>query len=221
MPLENTVDSLDSIDEKYQAFYSEKEGKFELDENLRVSDPSEELLNAKNREKEARKAAEAKAMELEEQIEADKLKFAEAQGNKDEIERLKQEALDRQKAAHDAELSESKKLIHDLTIGRTLDKIASEVYINPDVINLSSIEERIKLSEDGKSTYITNKLGETITMDVLIEELRADESMAFAIKAKSGSGGGGGPKGGGDGSSKPYSEMTMEEKKAYIAAKNQ
>ena len=148
MALENTVENLDGIDEKFATFYTEKDGKYELDDNLRAADPSDALLNAKNHERDARIAAENRIKELEKNEDDYNLKLAEAKNDKDEVERLKQKALDKQKLAHDTELQEAKALNHELTIGIARNSIAAQVYINQDAWKLTDLESRIKLSDD-------------------------------------------------------------------------
>ena len=220
MGLENTLETLDGLSDRRKALYTEKDGKFELDEDYQTEDINP-LKNALQRQKEANATAKEKEAELQAIIDDNALKLAEAAGDKKEVERLKQVALDKQKGAHDAELAESKKTIHDLTIGMKLSAIAAEIYIHPAGVNLTELESRIKLGEDGKTVSLVNKLGEKVTEKEIIDEFKADESMAYAIKAGAGAGGGadGGDAGGKTFAGKKLSEMTMQEKIAFHKSK--
>lgn len=219
MALENTLETLEGLSDRTAALYSENNGKFELDEKFRGPDTAA-LLSAKNHEKEAKQKALDELIALRRQQEEQAIELATAKGDTKEADKLRQEALDRQKAAHDAELAKDKQKIHELTIGLSRDSVAAEVYLNPQGVNLSSLESRIKLQDDGLTTYFVNALGETITRETLIDELRADEKMAFAIRAGNASGGGGG---GGDPTdttaSSKLSEKTMDEKVAFYKSK--
>ena len=46
MALKNTIDKLEDVDEKYRTFYTEKDGKFHLDQALREDDKLDEFRNS-------------------------------------------------------------------------------------------------------------------------------------------------------------------------------
>ncbi len=188
MSLENTLDKIE--DEALKPLYDEKDGKFELKEAYRSTDPSTELTNALDRTKIERNELKDKVKAFDDYKDEQAIKLAEATGNKEEIERLTQIKLDKQKSVHEQELKDAQALNHELTIGMTRDGIASEVYLKGDAWKMTDMESRIKLSEDGKTTFLVNKLGETVTREVFIAELRSDESMSFAIRGSQASGGG-------------------------------
>jgi len=219
--LKNTIDNLDDVEEKYQGFYSEKDGAYQLDDVLKGEDVTA-LKNAHERQKADRIAAEEKAKKLQEQIEATAIALAKANGNNEEAERLTQIKLDKQKAIHEQELRDAKKLNHELTIGMTRDSIAAEVYLKANAWKMTDMESRIKLSDDGRSTYLVNSIGETVTRDEFIADLRSDESMAFAIRAGNASGGGSSgqkaPHGSFD-ADKKFGDLTPSEQVVYLAAK--
>ena len=189
MGLENTLETLDGMSDRRKALYTEKDGKFELDEDYRTEDINP-LKNALQRQKDANTAAKEKEAELQAIIDDNAMKLAEAAGDKKEVERLKQAALDKQKSAHDAELSESKQLIHDLTIGSARDSIAREIYIDSETLKTPLLDSSVKLEDDGRSVFYVNSLGEKITRAELVILLNADERMTGHLKAGKGSGGG-------------------------------
>jgi len=190
--LKHTLDTLENIDEKYHIFYTEKDGKFELDENLRGEDTTA-LKNAKEHEKAERVKLQKKLDKAKADAEAWEIKKAELEGRTEDAERLKQEALDRQKSeyekAHNDEVSGLKSRIEKLTIGKLESEVAANVYVKPEVMDLKFIRDRIKLN-DKDEAYVVDKNGATMDVADFISELKEDESMAMFMKAGSGQGGG-------------------------------
>jgi len=126
--------------------------------------------------------------EMQSKYEALELKYAKRNGDKKEIDRLNQEQLDKQALSHNDALAKAQNTIHELTIGSTRDSIANEIFLNANAWRMTDMESRIKVGDDNK-TYLTNKLGETVTREAFIEEMKADTSLAFALKGSSGNGG--------------------------------
>lgn len=192
MPLLVTVTKLEDVNEKYRSLYTEKDGVFTLDKDVQSEDITP-LKNAKEHEKQERLKAQVKLDELAEEKLKWEIREAELKGETEKAERLKQEALDKQKAdyesAHKEENSSLKDRIYNLTVGKLQSEIAAEVYLRPGAMNLEAIKNRIKLN-DKDEAYIVDSNDATMSKSEYIKELRADKDMAPFIKAGDGSGGG-------------------------------
>lgn len=192
MALSNTIAKIEDVAEAYRVHYSDVDGILTLDKNLQTEN-IDNLLSAKQHEKEAKDKALKEAKKLQAEKDAWNIEKAELQGDKEKADKLRQDAIDRVKSETDKDYKEKiesrDKRIHDLTIGRLQDDIASEVYIKPSAMNLSFISDRIKLNDKDES-YIVDSLGATMNKADFIKELKSDESMSMFIKAGDGSGGG-------------------------------
>lgn len=219
MKLKNKLDTLEGLEEKYHALYTEVDGVYNLDPDI-VAEDTSALQTAKEHEKKEREKAQKKAEKLAHEKEAWAIEKAELEGDKEKAEQLRTEALDRQKAEYDranqAEKDALKNRIHDLTVGKLQDEIASEVYIKPGVMNLSFIEERIKLN-DKDEAYILDANGATMSKADFVAELKGDENMAMFIKA--GDGAGGGTKPATSGGAPSGGDAELAQKKAAMRAK--
>jgi len=194
--LKTNIEKLEDVSEKYRAHYTKSGDSFVLDSELQGEDFTA-LKNAKQHEKDATTKAKAELITARAEAKADKeaweIKKAELEGRTADADKLRQDALDRQKADFQvqskADLADRDKKIYDLTVGALLNEIANQVYSQPGKMNLASIEARIKLGEDNKA-FIQDANGATMTTESCISELRNEEGMEAFIRAGSGSGGG-------------------------------
>jgi len=194
--LKTTIEKLEDVSEKYRAHYTKSGDSFILDSELQGEDVTA-LINAKQHEKDATTKAKAELVTARAQAKADKeaweIKKAELEGRTADADKLRQDALDRQKADFQvqskADLADRDKTIHDLTAGALLNEVANDVYSNPKRTNLDHIKARIKVGDDHKA-FIQDANGATMSTADYIAELKNEAGMEKFLRAGSGSGGG-------------------------------
>jgi len=234
MALAHEVETLDGIDEKYRGWYSEQDGKFVLDPQLR--EDTSGLKSALQRANDRAKGAE------------DRLKSFDGIDNPDEVRELlkKQDDIRQKKLIETGKVeevvAERLKPVTDEnnTLKDTIGRLEAEVrqftltdkltdaalkgYAHESAIaDIVRRAEAVWTIQDGKPIALTaegvaigGKDGQPIEMDEWLANLTTEAPHLF----KSSNGGGAPPDGGGGGGppkGKKRSEMTSTEKSDYIS----
>lgn len=220
MALKGVVDSLDSVDEAIREHYvAHTDGKFYL-----ATDKGDigALLRAKDHEKNIRGTAEAKAVELQTELDAAREAVTAATTAKDEALRKKtgdvtaleaswQEKVDAaEKKATDIESSLSGE-INRLLVSDTALRIATEISTVPELLT-PVIAARLAAEKGAEGKFHTRVLDaagqpSASSLDELKQELLANEKFSTIMVSGKGSGGGAGGPGSGGGAT---------EKKAFL-----
>ena len=197
--LKKIVDKLEDVDEKFHDLYEKKaDGKF----HLKVEDDNgDDLKRAKDREKEARKAAEQEAADLRE-----KLKKAEAKKQEDEAEAARKagdikaleeswgKKLEDSVAEKQAEIDKLNGVIKNQMVDTVALELATELSEKSPKLLLPHIQSRLSVEiSDGKPiTRVLDKDGKPSAMNVddLKKEFFTNEDFSEIITGSKASGGG-------------------------------
>ena len=222
------LESLDGIDDSLKGFYSEADGKYRL--NVDGVEDTGALKRAKEHEKEARKAAEAKARELADQIAA--LQKAQEQ-NRDEghrkagdveaLDKSWQEKLARREKELADQLTQRDGYINKLLVDSVAMRMASDLAVEgASEVLLPHIKGRLAVEmRDGEPvTVVKDRDGNlsALSLEELQQEFANSSAFAAVIRGSKASGAGSAGKGGGAapvGVKKP-TEMTPAEKADFI-----
>ena len=202
MALAFEVDSLDGLEESVKSLYKEHSGKFRLD--VSGIDPADELKGALQREREERKAAKARADQLErEKAEAEEVRLREKSEFKELYEREKSAAQKMKEDWEAEKAATNKEKIHSAAL-----EIAAALGDKESSVKLLTREAKDYISIDaGKIKYEIGgiEVDKQAVMKMLLEE--------YANICKSSGANGGGAVGGKNGGAgKKLSEMTQSER---------
>ena len=220
-----TQEQYDALPESVKPLFK-KEG----DEYVQITpaDPSDELKRAKDREVEARKAADAKAKEL--QAELDKINGDKARkaGDIETLEKSWQGKLDTLKAEYEGRLAKSNEFIQKTLIDSVANSVAAEISTSPAVM-IPHIKARLSadLEGDTPSTRVLDASGNVsaFTIDDLKKEFVENKDFASIIRGSKASG----ARGADDKNSgvrdipadKKLVDYTPKEMAAHVAAKKE
>ena len=241
MPLKFIVDTLDAIPEEQRGFYAKgDDGKFRLD-----LDGYEDPVGLKSALDKERRAARDAARDVAawkalgktpEEIQA--LLEAQAQADKDKLAKAGEwdKLREQMTQAHQGELAKKDERISALTgtVERHLVDAAAANAISAakgaPALLLPHVRASVKVIEEGgefkvrivddKGNPRVNGKGEFLSIADLVGEMRQSDVYGRAFEAD-GTTGSGAPQNkgnGGDGGTKKASQMTPDEKAAYIAA---
>lgn len=183
-----TKEQYDALPDSVKALF-----KADGDEYSQIThpDPSDELKRAKDREVEARKAADAKANDLQTQLDKINGDKARKAGDIETLEKSWQSKLDAQKAEYEASLTKANEFIQKTLVDSVAASMASEISTSPAVM-LPHIKSRLTADLDG-DTPITKVLdasgnASALNLDDLKKEFVANKDFASIIVGSKASG---------------------------------
>ena len=226
MALQFKIDDLEAVDEQFHGLYEKADdGKYKL--AVEGVDDVGPLKRAKEREKEARIAAEEKAREMAEKIADIEKKIkdgeytaAKGKGDIEALEKSWQEKLEAKENELAGKLTEAQKALQTALISTATDDIAS-IFTAPKT-QKAYIASRLQVEiADGKPvTRVLDENGQptAMTIEEFKESLKNDPDLAPVIvgSAASGSGASGSGSGSAGSGKVNLSKASKEEKKAYI-----
>lgn len=229
--LKLTVEKLDEVDEALRPLYVEREGKHELDVDgvpelraaLKTANREAATLRTKYKdidpeevETMRQQVEELKTKAGPEALESIKRQMNEAHGK--EREKLQQK-LDRLRAS-----------LSDALVEGEAARVLAEMKGSPTLL-LPHIRKSVKITEtdDGFAVHVVNGKGESrvrddgspMTIKQLVEEMKGAPEFGRAFDGSGAAGTGSGGGSGGGGAAKKRSQMTVEQKAAYVAEHGQ
>ena len=202
MALAFEIDSLDGLEESVKTLYKEHNGKFRLD--VSGIDPADELKGALQREREERKAAKARADQLErEKAEAEEVRLREKSEFKELYEREKSAAQKLKEEWEAEKLATKKEKISNAAL-----QIGAELGDQESSVKLLTREAKDYIEiENGVVKYLIG--GVEVTKEVLVDTLAKQYPQLCKGSGASGGGAAGGKNGG---AGKKLHEMTQSER---------
>jgi len=213
-----TKEQYDGLPEGLKELFLETDGEYvripaKPPELLPENDPAE-LRRAKDREKQARKDAEAQTKELQEKLDAVSTDDARKRGDIETLEKSWRDKLDTQKAESDSKMDVAQKSINKHFKDKVASDIANDLAVDKAApALLPHVKARLRVEQDGDDyvTRVVDAKGElsAMSIDDLKEEFRAKEEFATIIKGSKASGGGagGGKNKGGGGAGTTLSDL--------------
>lgn len=197
-----TKEEFDKLSADIKAEYVEKDGKYTLDmADDGWGDDAGALRRAKDREVEARKAAEKRAREAEDKLASAGDDDARKRGDIETLEKSWKDKLDVQTAESAATIAGKDKFISTTLVDSVATSIANEITTNPGnaKILLPHIKARLVADMDGEtpSTKVLGADGKAsaTTVDELKKEFVDNKDYASIIVASKANGGGAPDKG--------------------------
>jgi hypothetical protein len=199
MALAFEIDSLDGLEESVKTLYKEHNGKFRLD--VSGIDPADELKGALQREREERKAAKARADQLErEKAEAEEVRLREKSEFKELYEREKSAAQKLKEEWEAEKLTTKKEKISNAAL-----QIGAELGDQESSVKLLTREAKDYIEiENGVVKYLIG--GVEVTKEVLVDTLAKQYPQLCKGSGASGGGAAGGKNGGAAKKPEEYSE---------------
>lgn len=226
-------EAFDKLSDAHKEFYEEKSGSYLLKVE---DDDADELRRAKDREVQARKDAEKKAKELQEQLDEATGNDAKKRGDIEVLDKSWKEKFEKQKTDYEAKLATKDTFIRTTLVDSVANSLASKISNAPAVL-LPHIKARLTADLDGEqpATKILDKDGKVSAMSVedLEKEFVANKDFSSIIVGSKASGSGtskgneqqkgqgGAPLLDANGKPKPYRDMSPEEKVAFLDAKKE
>jgi len=242
MPVEITVDSIDSVDESIRGAYVEVDGKFSLDPDKYadiktqgtvqgLKKKNSELIGNEKKLKDKYKRYErfdALADEDLDEIEQwrenkDKQPPADQGKGKEELNTLHEKALKREKdsraadnAAHEAEKAELKKKLRSFELTTPIRDAALKAGVLAEDMEVVLLDTAsfFDLNEDGKPVVLQDGEPTEITLEKFFTTLYREKRPKFY--AASGASGSGAPANVGARSSKRQKDFSEDEKRSFI-----
>lgn len=229
--LKAKLESLDGLDESLHSFYkAQDDGTFSL--QVDGLEDTTALKNAKTHEKEARKAAEArakaaeeKASEMEERLEALETDGSRKRGDVESLEKSWKAKLEKREAELQTQIEASNGQINNLLVDNVATQLAAELAVEGSSgILLPHIKGRLGVEErDGKFvTVIKDAEGNAsaLTLDELKDEFVNNKAFAPVIVGSKASGSGASGGQGGGAAKKTvtraqFDQMSAEQKMTY------
>jgi len=229
--LKLTVDKLDEVDEALRPLYVEREGKYELDvdgvPDLRAA------LKTANREA-ATLRTKFKDVDLEEVVtlraQVEELKTKAGPEVLESIKRQMNEAHGKEREKLQQRLDLMRTSLSDALIDGEAARVLAEMKGSPTLL-LPHIRKSVKITEtdDGFAVHVVNNKGEPrvrddgspMTIKQLVEEMKSVPEFGRAFDGSGAGGTGSGGAGGGGGAAKKRSQMTVEQKAAFVAEHGQ
>ena len=224
--------AFDELDEAIKKLYSEKDGSYVL--AIEGDDDAGELKRAKDREVQARKDAEKKAKELQEQLDEATGNDARKRGDIETLEKSWKEKFDKREKELLDKLSGKETYIRSTLVDNVATQLAAKISTTPNLM-LPHIKARLAADFDGDTpvTRILDKDGKVsaLSLEDLEKEFVANKDFSAIIVGSKASGSGTSKettqKGQGsaplDAQGKPISfrELPVAERVAYLQAKKQ
>ena len=188
------LESLDGLDESLHSFYKKQDdGSFAL--QVDGLEDTGALKRAKEHEKEQRKAAEAKARELEERLEALESEGSRKKGDVEAIDKSWKAKYDKLQSEMQAQVDAAKGQIRKLRVDNVAQEMAAALSIEGSAkVLLPHIQSRLDMEErDGEFvTVVKDAQGKAsaLSLDELREEFANDKAFAHIIVGSKASGGG-------------------------------
>lgn len=201
LALSLNADGHGELDPTLQALYvKQDDGNYRLDADIPDNDglkaKADELLGETKREREKRKAAEERLLEIEAERQKAIDDNARAKGDVDSLTNSYESRIVKLNEEHGSNLSALQKQIYDLTVGQAATNLANELAIKGSAIAmLPHIQNRLTLeqTETGEQRIrVLDAQGNktAMTLEDLKQEFRANEAFKPLIAANGASGSG-------------------------------
>lgn len=208
-------EEFDALSEDIKKEYKKDGDGFKLDvDDVEIA---AEMRRARDREKQAKEAAEQKVTELETRIEQLEEVGAKKSGDITEIEKGWQKKLDKIKTESEAKVTTLKSQLEKVMVDNALKDIATEIFTKPNR-DVRLLKDRVYVEYEGEEPIVrvrgADGKASALTLDDLKKEtLDNPEYKDILVGSKAtGSGGAGGNKGGG--AAKQPNEYTEAERVA-------
>ena len=219
LALSLNADGHGELDPTLQGLYvKQDDGNYRLDAEFPDNDglkaKADELLGETKREREKRKAAEERLLEIEAERQKAMDDNARAKGDVESLEKSYIEKMNKQDTDYSGKLSTLEKQIYDLTVGQAATNLANELSIKGSAIAmLPHIQNRLTLeqTETGEQRIrVLDASGNktAMTLEDLKQEFRANEAFKPLIAANGASGSGANGANGSAGQSKSPQDMS-------------
>ena len=181
----------DKLSEDLKKEYKEQDGEYVID--LEGSDDNQSLLNAKQYEKDARKAAEAKVKELQKLIDDSKDDSSRSKGDVDALDKSWTEKFNKQKSEFETKIETQKAFISKGLVDNVALNLASKLSKSPSLL-VPIIKSRLKADFDGDvpTTKVLDASGSlsALTISDLEKEIMTNEEYKPILIGSKASGGG-------------------------------
>lgn len=229
--LKLTVDKLDEVDEALRPLYVEREGKYELDvdgvPDLRAA------LKTANREA-ATLRTKFKDVDLEEvaalREQVEELKTKAGPEALESIKKQMNEAHGKEREKLQKRLDKVRATMEEALVDGEASRALAELKGSPTLL-LPHIRKHVKIAEsdEGFAIQVVNSKGEPrvrddgapVTIKQLVEEMKGAAEFGRAFDGSGAGGTGSGGASGGGGAAKKRSQMTVEQKAAFVAEHGQ
>ena len=224
LALSLNADGHGELDPTLQGLYvKQDDGNYRLDAEFPDNDglkaKADELLGETKREREKRKAAEERLLEIEAERQKAMDDNARAKGDVESLEKSYIEKMNKQDTDYSGKLSTLEKQIYDLTVGQAATNLANELSIKGSAIAmLPHIQNRLTLeqTETGEQRIrVLDASGNktAMTLEDLKQEFRANEAFKPLIAANGASGSGANGANSGAGGQFDATKLTALERK--------
>jgi len=219
--LKMEVESLEGIADGVKDFYEKSGDKFRLKVDG-VEDVSA-LKSAKEHEKKARQAAETRARELQEALEAKEHDTIRKSGKIEDFEKAWQKKHADALAEKDAAINGIESDFRRLLVDNVAQQIARDIAVpGADAVLLPHIKTRLGVDvRDGKRTTVVldaDGKSSALTLDELKKEFMVNAAFAPVLAGGKGSGGGAGGANGGGATAKRMSKAEFDAMKPVARA---
>lgn len=213
--LKVALETLEGLDEALHPFYTEKDGKFNL--NLDGYESPDALKRAKDHEKRLRQEAEGKVRELTTRVGELETQVTELQdtnrqkGGMAALEQSYKDKIAKMQGDHVTELGARDSQISKLLVDNVADTMAAELSDAPELLS-DIIRKRLTVKDGATRVLDANGELSATTLEELREEFKGNKKYAPIIRGSQANGGGSGGGGKGGGATKAFKDMSEKER---------